>query len=123
MATKRVLTEQQQKLMEVLFNEAAGDPVKARKLAGYADASSTKLIMTALKEEVIEATQLFMAMNAPRAAMAVISGIDDPTELGIKEKLSAAKDLLDRSGVVKTEKLEVQTSGGIMILPPKDSAE
>jgi hypothetical protein len=55
--------------------------------------------------------------------MAVISGIDDPTELGIKEKLSAAKDLLDRSGVVKTEKLEVQTSGGIMILPPKDSSE
>jgi hypothetical protein len=60
-------------------------------------------------------------MHAPKAAMAVVGGIDDPTELGIKEKLAAAKDLLDRSGVVKTEKLEVQSSGGIMILPPKDN--
>ncbi len=41
-------------------------------------------------------------------AGAQVHGIDDPTELGIKEKLAAAKDLLDRSGVVKTEKLEVQ---------------
>ena len=98
MATRKVLTEQQQKFIEVLFTEAAGDPVKARKLAGYAEGSSTKVIMTALKEEVIEATQLFMAMNAPRAAMAVISGITDPTELGMRDKLNAAKDLLDRAG-------------------------
>jgi hypothetical protein len=47
----------------------------------------------------------------------------DPTELGIKEKLNAAKDLLDRAGVVKTEKMEIQASNGIMILPAKDAAE
>ena len=76
-----------------------------------------------LKEEVIEATQLYIAMNAPRAAMAVVSGIADPTELGLKEKLNAAKDLLDRAGLVKTEKVQVTAPNGIMILPAKDSGE
>jgi len=79
--------------------------------------------MDTLKEEIIEATQLYIATNAPRAAMAVVSGLVDPTELGIKEKLNAAKDLLDRAGVVKTEKMEIQASNGIMILPAKDAAE
>ena len=115
------LTEQQSKFIEVLFTEAGGDPVKARKLAGYSDNSSTKEIMDSIKEDVIEATQLYIATNAPRAAMAVVSGIIDPTELGIKEKLNAAKDLLDRAGVVKTEKMQIEASNGVMILPPKNT--
>lgn len=115
------LTEQQAKFIEVLFAEAGGDPVRAKKLAGYSDNSSTKEIMDSIKEEVIQATQLYVAINAPRAAMAVVSGIVDPTELGIKEKLNAAKDLLDRAGVVKTEKMQIEASNGVMILPPKNT--
>lgn len=115
------LTEQQAKFIEVLFAEAGGDPVKAKKMAGYSDNSSTKDIMDSIKEEVIQATQLYVAINAPRAAMAVVSGIVDPTELGIKEKLNAAKDLLDRAGVVKTEKMQIEASNGVMILPPKNT--
>ena len=117
------LNEQQQKFIEVLFGEAGGNPAKARKLAGYSEGYATKMIMDTLKAEIIEATQLYIATNAPRAAMAVVSGLIDPTELGIKEKLNAAKDLLDRAGVVKTEKMEIQASNGIMILPAKDAAE
>jgi len=120
---KRELTEQQKKFIEVLFAEAGGNPAKARQLAGYSEGYATKLIMDILKEEVIEATQLYIAMNAPRAAMAVVSGIADPTELGLKEKLNAAKDLLYRAGLVKTEKVQVTTPNGIMILPAKDSSE
>ena len=115
------LTEQQAKFIEVLFAEAGGDPVKAKKMSGYSDNSSTKEIMDSIKEEVIQATQLYVAVNAPRAAMAVVSGIVDPTELGIKEKLNAAKDLLDRAGVVKTEKMQIEASNGVMILPPKNT--
>jgi hypothetical protein len=124
MTTKKELTEQQKKFIEVLFAEAAGDPVKARKLAGYSEGYSTKAIMNTVREEVIEATQLFIAMNAPRAAMAVVSGVVDPTELGMKDKLNAAKDLLDRAGLVKTEKLQLEANtGGIMFLPAKDVSE
>jgi hypothetical protein len=118
---KQQLNEQQKKFIEALLGDANGSPTKAKKLAGYSENYPTKELMSALKEHIIEATQLYIAMHAPKAAMAVVGGIDDPTELGIKEKLAAAKDLLDRSGVVKTEKLEVQSSGGIMILPPKDN--
>ena len=39
-----------------------------------------------------------MARNAPRAAMAMVSGVLDPTELGIRDKLNAAKELLNLNG-------------------------
>lgn len=119
MKEKRQLTEQQQKFLDVLFNEAKGNPHTARKLAGYADGVTTVRVLQSLKEEVLDLTQMYLALNAPKAAFAIIGGIDDPTELGIKEKLSAAKDLLDRVGVVKTEKVQVEAGPGLMILPPK----
>jgi hypothetical protein len=34
--------------------------------------------------------------------------------------MSAAKEVLDRAGIVKTERVEVQASGGLFILPPKE---
>lgn len=119
MKEKRQLNEQQQKFLDVLFNEAKGSPHAARKLAGYAEGVTTVRVLQSLKEEVLDLTQLYLALNAPKAAFAIIGGIDDPTELGIKEKLNAAKDLLDRVGVVKTEKVQIETGPGLMILPAK----
>jgi hypothetical protein len=66
---------------------------------------------------------MYMARNAPKAAMAVVNGLYDPTELGIRDKMSAAKELLDRSGLIKTEKVQVETSGGVMLMPPKNKEE
>ena len=42
-----------------------------------------------------------------------------PTDLGNKEKMVAAKDILDRSGFTKTDKVEVTTNSPLFILPPK----
>jgi len=61
-----------------------------------------------------------MARNAPRAAVAMVSGISDPTELGMREKMTAAKELLDRTGLVKTEKMQVESTGGVMLMPVKN---
>ena len=119
----RELTERQQKFLSVLFDEAGGDVVSAKKLAGYADTSSTTDIVKSMKDEILEATQLFMSRNAPKAAMAMVSGLYDPTELGLKEQMSAAKELLDRTGLVKTEKLQVESSGGVMLLPAKNDGQ
>jgi hypothetical protein len=116
------LTEQHQKFLEVLFNEAGGNITRAKQLAGFSPGYSTRLLTNSLKEEIIEATQLFIAMNAPKAAVAMVSGIDDPTELGIKEKMNAAKDLLDRAGLVKTDKVQVEAVNGVMILPAKEQS-
>ena len=115
----RQLTEKQQKLLNVLFDEAGGNVAIAKKIAGYADTSSTTDIVKGLKDEILEATQMWMARNAPRAAMSMTGALLEPTELGIKEKMTAAKEILDRVGLVKTEKMQVEATGGVMLMPPK----
>ena len=115
----RDLTERQKKFLEVLFDQANGDPVQAKLLAGYSEHSGTSAIVASMKDEIMEETQLYMSRNAPKAAVAMVSGMDDPTQLGIRDKLGAAKELLDRVGLIKTEKVQVEASGGVMILPPK----
>ena len=119
----RELNERQQKFLEVLFEDAGGDVVAAKKLAGYSDNTPTTAIVKGLKEEILDATQMYMARNAPKAAMAMVGGLFDPTELGIRDKMSAAKELLDRTGLVKTEKMQVEASGGVMLMPPKAIVE
>ena len=117
----RVLTEKQQKFLDVLFDEANGDVVTAKKLAGYGDGSSTTAIVEALKEEIAAKTRSWFARTAPKAAMAMSNALIDPTELGIKEKMLAAKDLLDRAGLGKVDKVDVSSSsGGVFILPSKE---
>ncbi len=115
----RQLTAKQQVFLNVLFDEAAGNVTLAKKIAGYSDSSSTSEIVKGLKEEILEATQMYMARNAPQAAVAMAGALMDPTELGIRDKMSAAKELLDRTGLVKTEKMQVEASGGVMLMPPK----
>jgi len=115
----RTLTDKQQKLLAVLFDEAGGDLVMAKKLAGYSDATSTTEVVNSLKEEILDATQNYMARNAPKAAMSMVHALYDPTELGIRDKMQAAKELLDRTGLVKTEKMQVEAKGGVMLMPPK----
>jgi len=115
----RALTEKQQKLLAVLFDEAGGDILTAKKLAGYSDATSSTEVINSLKEEILDATSSYMARNAPKAAMAMVGALYDPTELGIRDKTQAAKELLDRTGLVKTEKMQVEAKGGVMLMPPK----
>ena len=117
----RQLTEKQQAFLAVLFDEAGGNITEAKKLAGYSSNVKNSEIINSLKDEILEATQTYMASNAPQAAVAMVSGVIDPTQLGIRDKLNAAKELLDRTGLVKTEKMQVEASGGVMILPPKQS--
>ncbi len=117
------LTEQHKRFLEVLFADANGNISAAMRMAGFSEGYSRRSLTNYLKEEIIEATQLYIAMAAPKAAVAMIAAIDDPTELGLKEKMSAAKDLLDRAGLVKTEKVQVESTGGIMVLPAKEREE
>jgi hypothetical protein len=119
----RQYTENQVKFLDVLFDDAGGDVATAKKLAGYAEGTSTTVVVRSLKEEILDATQQYMARNAPKAAVAMASALLDPTELGLRDKMSAAKELLDRTGLVKTEKLQVEASGGVMLMPPKKQIE
>ena len=117
----RELTQKQRLFLDVLFDKAQGSIVQAKKLAGYSDGTSSSEVVRSLKDEINEATREYLARVAPKAAFSMANVLDDPTELGIKEKMVAAKDLLDRTGHAKTEKMEVSSSTGLFILPPKDS--
>jgi len=117
----RNLTENQQKFLEVLFDDAGGDVVLAKRLAGYSDNTPTRLIVESLKEEISDATRSYFSRSAPKAVMALVGALSDPTELGVKEKMAAAKDLLDRAGLGKVDKVDVTSNGGgIFYLPPKE---
>ena len=63
----RQLTEKQQKLLNVLFDEAGGDIVLAKKLAGYADASSTTDVVKGIKEEKIDEVFPSLVLKLPIA--------------------------------------------------------
>ena len=115
----RNLTEKQQKFLDVLFEEAGGNLGKARKLAGYADGVSTKAIAESLAEEIADLTKKFISSSATKAAYSMFEIMNSPTDLGNKEKMAAAKDVLDRSGFIKTEKVEVSAANPLFILPQK----
>ena len=116
------LTEKQQKFIDVLFEEAKGNPVEAKRLAGYSDNYPTSAVVESVKDEIIEHTKLFLSGKGAKAAIKIVGIIDDPTSLGAKEALAAARDVLDRIGVVKTEKIDLGANG-IFILPSKKEEE
>ena len=117
----RVLTNNQTKFLEVLFDEAGGNHALAKKLAGYSENTPTKAVRDSLKDEIMSATTEYLVQIAPKAAVAMAKALDDPTELGIRDKMSAAKDLLDRGGFGKVERVDVNSSsGGVFILPAKE---
>ena len=47
----RQLTEQQQKFLSVLFEDAGGDVLTAKKLAGYSDTNFYKQVVNSLKKK------------------------------------------------------------------------
>ena len=116
----RQLTEKQQKFLDVLFEEAKGNPVTAKKLAGYSENNPTSAITSSLQEEIADLTKKFIASTATKAAYSLSQVIDNPTDLGNKEKMIAAKDILDRGGFTKTDKVEVTSANPLFILPPKE---
>ena len=116
----RNLTEKQKMFLEVVFEQAKGDPVQAKKLAGYSDNVSSTSIVNSLSDEIAELTKKFIAQSSTKAAYTMFSVMADPTDLGVKEKMLAAKDILDRAGFTKTDKVEVKATEPLFILPAKD---
>lgn len=115
----RQLTEMQQKFLEVLFEEARGDFVLAKKLAGYSDTYSTRHIVESLEEEIAELTKKFITRVGVKAAYSMYEVMADPTALGNKEKMSAAKDLLDRGGFKAKDEVKIEADTPLFILPAK----
>lgn len=113
---KKELTDNQKAFLEHLFGEAKGHPVEAKKLAGYSDGTPTTTIMNALREEIVSRTTDYLAMYGPKAAMSMTDMITGVTPAS-KDDLAVSKEILDRGGIVKPEKLEIVAKGGVIIMP------
>jgi hypothetical protein len=118
-ATKE-LTDKQAAFLEALLGEARGNIRLAMDMAGYSKSTKTSEVVGPLKEEITERAGMMLAMNAPKAAFGIVDVLDDPSAMGARNSISAAREVLDRSGLVKKEQVEVSgNAGGIFILPPK----
>ena len=116
----KTLTPKQEDFLEALLGEARGNIRAAMDMAGYSKRTKTSEVVGPLKEEITERAGLMLAINAPKAAFGIIDVLDDPSALGARNAISAAREVLDRSGLVKKEQVEVSgNAGGIFILPPK----
>jgi len=113
------LTEQQEAFLNALFGEAAGNFRAAMDMAGYSKHEYPARLIRNLKDEIIDRAEHMLAANAPKAVLSMTGVLDDPSALGTREKLAASKEILDRVGLVKTEKVEVKADkSAVLILPP-----
>ena len=118
----RELTEQQQTFLTALFGEAEGSPKKAGEIAGYAQNSYPKVVK-ALKEEILERAEYSLALNSAKAVKGLVDALDEDWKTpGVNIRMEAAKQILDRVGLVKKDKIDItgQVAHGIFILPAKD---
>ena len=121
--TTRKLTEKQQSFLDYLI-ETGGNPKEAAELAGYSG-NHYQIIQT-LREEIVDLASDVLARSAPQAAFKLIEVMNsDKSMPQVNTKLQAAQTILDRVGVSKRERLDVNhnVNGGIFILPEKQPIE
>jgi hypothetical protein len=119
---KKSLTNTQEKFLDVLFGEAKGNPKKAGELAGYSEHSYPKVLRN-LKSEIVSRAETYLATHSAKAATKMVDMMDeDGTTPHANIRLEAAKQILDRIGIAKKEKLDVNLKAvqGLFILPAKD---
>lgn len=121
---QRVLTVYQQSFLEHLFSDAKGNAEKAKALAGYAESVKVSEITKSLRDEIIEIAKDILVLNAPKAAMALVDGLDNPTEAGLLNKIKLAESILNRSMPTAEKGVELKVpAGGLFIMPAKEIKE
>ena len=119
------LTDTQEKFLDALFGEAQGNPRRAGELAGYSEHSYPKVLRN-LKDEIVKRAENYLAIHSAKAATKMVNMLDeDGTTPHASIRMEAAKQILDRIGLVKKDQLDVNMSvkHGIFILPGKDPVE
>ena len=122
---KRSLTDTQEKFLDVLFGEAKGNPKKAGELAGYSEHSYPKVLRN-LKSEIVTRAENYLATHSAKAATKMVDMLDeDGTTPHASIRLEAAKQILDRIGIVRKDQIDINMKSlhGIFILPAKDNID
>jgi hypothetical protein len=117
------LTQKEEAFIEALIGKAKGDPYKAFELAGYGPNYSVRQVLKRLQGHLPKETAAYIELNSIKAAHKIIEILDNPTKLGAANQISAANSILDRAGVIKKDKLEVEVTAptALLVLPAKVS--
>lgn len=123
LSKKKELTPLQQSFLAALRDPAnKGDLKVCKEVAGYDKSTRVDDIIRGLKDEIIEIAKDILANNAVKASFALVRGVDDYLEPGVKDLTVNAEKILDRIGIVKGETVKVETTQGrIAILPARKS--
>lgn len=120
------LTEQEQAFIDFLFDgDNVRHPNEAKILAGYPADYPYLTIVRKCSEIILERQDDYLTTITPKAIKGLIDIMDEPNEPGNVIKMKAITELLDRGGVVKKDKKEVQAvaPSHIFILPEKKPIE
>ena len=122
-STERKLTEKQQDFLNNLI-ETKGNLKLSAELAGYA--GNHYQVIKSLRQEIVDLASNILAREAPSAAFKLVEVMQSDNAIPqANVKLQAAQTILDRVGLGKQDKLDVNhnTSGGIFILPEKKAID
>ena len=115
------LTEKQEAFLGHLV-DTGGDFKKSAELAGYS--GNHYQVLKSLKEEVVDLAQNVLAREAPKAAFKLVEVMTSEDSIPqANVKVQAAQTILDRVGLGKHDRVEVNhnVNGGIFILPEKET--
>ena len=119
------LTDTQEKFLNALFGEAKGNPKKAGELAGYSEHSYPKVLRN-LKDEIVKRAENYLAIHSAKAATKMVNMLEeDGTTPHASIRMEAAKQILDRIGIVKKDQVDINMNlkHGMFILPAKDEVQ
>ena len=120
---KRKLTEKQEKFLDNLI-ETKGNLKLSAELAGYS--GNHYQIIKSLRQEIVDLASNVLAREAPSAAFKLVEVMQSDNAVPqANVKLQAAQTILDRVGLGKQDRMEVNhnVSGGIFILPEKQTID
>ena len=119
----RNYTSKQQAFLDALYENSTGDINQAMVSAGYQEGAGSTAIVKSLKNEILEIANMILTRNAPKAANKLVNIMESDAPVPqANQKLNAAQSLLDRVGLVKENKLQIDhnVTGGIFVMPAKE---
>ena len=117
----RKLTEKQENFLSNLI-ETKGNLKLSAELAGYS--GNHYQIIKSLRQEIVDLASNVLAREAPSAAFKLVEVMTSDTAMPqANVKLQAAQTILDRVGLGKHDRVDVNhnVNGGIFILPEKET--
>ena len=117
------LLNREEEFLNKLFDEFQGDLRSAMSAVGYPKDTPTSVVTKKLHKQIQERSREFIAASTARASLQLVNIYLDPTAPGAKNIIATSKEILDRGGVYKEERVQVQDESNMFILPPKEEQD